>query len=400
MRKPPLRRVFGSAGRVLRARSRAPARAGVFLLALAIGSTALERWPHPFAWLGLVGFGACLGFALLSRGTRARAVWFNLGFVFLVPGIFELWLGRDLDRRRSDPSASARLIRDEVFGYRLPSGVSVPDRFFMDDQLVFDVVYTIEPNGLRLAPPVTPGPDSRCVVFFGGSFSFGMGLSDAQTSPYLTGLFSGGRHRIYNVSTNGWGPHQMLAGLETGHVASLLECTPTHVIYHSVHDHVRRVAGAPHDSHGPRFVLDEAGGVRRAGHFDDDGAPFALRWPRLGRSHLLRRWIESFDAEPRDYELFHRVVAASRDYVERSWPGAEFHVLLWNKAWKNDPVYWEGLERRGIRVHPISEILPNYPEDRESYGIPNDGHPNRLANGHIAGYVVREVLLETPVPAS
>jgi hypothetical protein len=400
MRENPLSRVPGPDGLALRARIRALARAGTLPLALAIGWIALESWPHPFAWLGLVGFGACLAFCLLCRGTRARAVWFNLGFVFLVPGLFELWLGRDLDRRRSDPSASARMVRDEVFGYGLPAGVSVPDRFFMDDELVFDVVYTIEPNGLRLAPPATPGPDSRCIVFFGGSFSFGMGLPDEETSPYLTGLLSGERHRIYNVSLNGWGPHQMLAGLETGHVASLLECTPTHVIYHSVHDHVRRAAGASHDSHGPRFVLDRAGGVRRAGHFDDDGGPFALRWPRLGRSHLLRRWVESFHAGPRDFELFHGIVAASRDYVEQHWPGAEFHVLLWNKPWKNDPVYWEGLERRGIRVHPISEILPNYPEDRERYGIPNDGHPNRLANGHIARSVVREILHQTPVPAS
>jgi hypothetical protein len=85
--------------------------------------------------------------------------------------------------------------------------------------------------------------------------------------------------------------------------------------------------------------------------------------------------------------------------VERRWPGAEFHVLLWNKPWKNEPEYWEGLVRRGVAVHPISAILPDYPEERALYGIPNDGHPNRLANEHIARYVVREILHETPVPS-
>ena len=370
---------------------------GTLLAALALGWVVLERAPHPFAWLGLIGFATCLICSRVAPSQRERVIWVNLAFVFLVPGLFELWLGHDLDRRHTDPALIPHVVRDEVFGYRLREAIAVPERFMMDGEVVYDITYTMEPNGLRLAPPYVPGGGSRCIVFFGCSFTFGMGLPDEATSPYLTGLFSGQRHRIYNVSFNGWGPHQMLAGLETGRVASLLDCVPTHVIYHSVHDHVRRVAGAPHDAHGPRFVLDGAGGVRREGRFDDYGTPFALRWPRLARSHLLRRWAESFRPGPSEFELFHGIVAASRDYVERRWPGAEFHVLLWNKPWKDDSEYWEGLERRGIRVHPISEILPNYPEDRKLYGIPNDGHPNLLANEHIARYVVREILRETPV---
>jgi hypothetical protein len=72
-----------------------------------------------------------------------------------------------------------------------------------------------------------------------------------------------------------------------------------------------------------------------------------------------------------------------------------FDVLLWDKRWKQDPAYWEGLERRGIPVHFVSEILPGYRDDplRYSLGL-HDGHPNARANDAVARWFVREILGE------
>jgi hypothetical protein len=49
----------------------------------------------------------------------------------------------------------------------------------------------------------------------------------------------------------------------------------------------------------------------------------------------------------------------------------------------------------GIRVHLMSEILPNYQVDdlNEGYRLHRaDPHPNAVANDLIADYVVREIL--------
>jgi hypothetical protein len=185
----------------------------------------------------------------------------------------------------------------------------------------------------------------------------------------------------------------MLAALETGQVEGSLACEPTQVLYVSVHDHVRRVAGrSPWDPHGPRFELREDGSVARDGNFDD--RPSWLRaWPWLASSQLVRILSEHFTETRRDFDRFAAVVAASRDRVASRWPGADFRVLLWDKRWKHDPEYWEGLLRRGLRVHFVSEILPDQREHAARYAVsPHDGHPNRTANERIAAWLAREIL--------
>lgn len=361
---------------------------------IALGALALERWSSPFAWIGFIGFAVLVFLAWTSRHPRARVILFNLAFVPLAMGAFELYLGMQTQLRADPAIPKDRILRDDVVGYRLAPGTRVPEALWYGDEQVYAVVYTIDEKGLRIAPPHRAGAEGLCVLFFGGSFTFGTGIEDDETSPYQTGLFSGGRNRIYNFAYTGYGPHQMLAELQSGRVAESIDCEPTHVIYQSVHDHVRRVAGrASWDLHGPRFVFQEDGTLVRRGNFDDGPPRFEQAWPRLARSHALKILADDFEPGPRDYERFAAVVEASRDHLVSRYPGVRFQVLMWNKPWKQDPAFWGDLQRRGIPVRFIDQVLPGYPEEKEGYAIgPRDGHPNRRANELIAGWVVREVL--------
>jgi hypothetical protein len=260
---------------------------------------------------------------------------------------------------------------------------------------IFDAVYTIGPDGLRVVPARREGGDDLCVLFFADSLTFGYGLDDEETLPWLAALQSGRRHRIYNFGYMGWGAHQMLALLQSGRVEQLLECAPTHVLYYSIYDHVQRAAGcSPYDPHGPRYELREDGALERRGNFDDEPG-FVVRWPRLARSGVVRILAEDFEPGPADFDRFAAIVAASRDLLAARWPGVRFEVLVWDKRWKQDAAYWEGLRRRGIAVHFISEILPGYREEPLRYALgPNDGHPNAYANELVARWFVREILGE------
>ena len=76
--------------------------------------------------------------------------------------------------------------------------------------------YTIGPNGLRVSPPYEEVADVPCALFFGGSFTFGTGVEDDEALPYVAGILSEGKYRVYNFGYRGYGPHQMLAALESG----------------------------------------------------------------------------------------------------------------------------------------------------------------------------------------
>ncbi len=308
-------------------------------------------------------------------------------------GAVELFLGLRPPPHFDPGMPPEYVVRDPAVGIRPAPGVSWREALWQGDEPIYDVVYTMDAHGRRVTPAAEGGEDALCILFFGGSFTFGTGVGDHETLPWQTSVATGRRHHLHNFSFGGWGPHQMLGALEAGEVESSLDCEPTHAIYVSVSDHVRRVAGrSPWDPHGPRFVLDGQGRLVRDGNFDDRPSLLAS-WPLLGRSRVLKILSERFDPTQADYDRFAEVVAASRDRLVALWPDIDFSVLLWDKRWKFDSEYWEGLERRGLRVHYVSGILPNQHENGGLYAVsPYDGHPNRLANEAIAAWLAHEIL--------
>jgi len=328
-----------------------------------------------------------------ATGRRLRLALVYAACVPVALGAVEGYL-RQKPRPHFDPGMPAAYrIRDDAVGFRPAPGVSWREALWLGDEPIYDAVYTTDATGRRITPEATGGDDARCVLFFGCSFTWGTGVDDADTLPWLTSEATGGRDRIHSFAFGGWGPHQMLGALEAGEVERTLPCEPTHALYVSVHDHVRRVAGrSPWDPHGPRFELRDDGSIVRDGNFDD--RPSLLRsLPWLAKSELLRILGEHFSETRRDYDRFAAVVAASRERLASRWPGVDFRVLLWDKRWKQDPEYWEGLLRRGLRVHFVSEILPDQREHAARYAVsPRDGHPNRTANERIAAWIAREVL--------
>lgn len=327
-------------------------------------------------------------------------VLFNLAFAPLAFGGFELHLGTRPHPHADPDIPAAYKVRDDIVGHWITPGVSVRHALWLGDEPIFDAVYTIGPDGLRVVPERRGDADGLCLLFFADSFVFGWGLDDESTLPWKAALRSGRRHRIYNFGYFGWGAHQMLALLESGRVERAIGCAPTHVLYYALYDHVQRAAGrSPYDPHGPRYELREDGAIERRGSFDDEPR-FAERWPRLARSHVVRTLAEDFEPEPADFDRYAAIVAASRDRLLGRWPGVRFDVLLWDKHWKQDPEFWQGLERFGLRVHFVSEILPDLRKQPGRYALgPHDGHPNAEVNDRVARWYVREILgeeVETP----
>ncbi|WP_437658995.1 hypothetical protein [Sorangium sp. So ce1182] len=382
------------------------------LLALstfAVSATAasLARLGAPFPWIAAAWAIVAVAAALLPRDGRRRLAWANVAAALLAFGLAEAFLSI---QRAPDPDEGIRMSgtyvtpgfyfrSDDDLGYAPRAGVQVTARKLVHGRKLYDVVYTIGGNGLRVSPPER-APVSSCVIFFGDSFAFGEGLNDDEALPYRVGELGGGAYRVYNFGFHGYGPHQMLSALERGLADRTIDCAglPVHVIYEAIPDHVLRASGGyPWDQHGPRYVLGP-GGVTLAGHFDD-GGPIRKRlraW--LGASEIYARVFGPERGPGKvDVERFLAIVAQSKRTIEARWRGATFTTILWLDL--QDPrtgqlktTLRDGLRARGVDVRTADAILPGYFDHIPRYHMVDDGHPNAYANDLVARYVARAIL--------
>ena len=97
----------------------------------------------------------------------------------------------------------------------------------------------------------------------------------------------------------------------------------------------------------------------------------------------------------KDIETYVAIVVAAQKELLKEFPGLEFHVIYWQdkENEKQDRMILESFQKEGIKVHLITDILPDYYKRRFDYAISVfDPHPNLMANKYIANYVIRHIL--------
>lgn len=380
--------------------------AALALAALALSAFSIKVLPVPFIWVGLTWTCAFVVSALLlpRPWSKSRTRFFLL---FNAGAVSALLTGAEAYLLLNEEPPSVRYsegyyTEDAVLGTSPSKGHEGHATRSAHGKQIYDVTYTIDSNGLRIAPPVNAGP-AGCILFFGDSFTFGEGIKDTETLPYQVGIESGGRYRTYNFGFHGYGPHHMLAAIEHGLVGHDVECRPDVAIYSALADHALRVAGkVSYGQHGPRYQLTSDGGVRAAGRFDDDEPP-PWSWParirsKLNKSALFRLVTDRHPAPTdQDTDLVLAIVQRSRDLLYAEYPGIRFHVILWRVEPGEQAIY-EGLERGFAKLnlpfHRVEDILPGYTLGAKSLQYvlgPDDLHPNALANRLLANYVLMNI---------
>ena len=162
------------------------------------------------------------------------------------------------------------------------------------------------------------------MLFYGGSFTFGLGVEDHETLPYRTGIKTDGRYRVYNFGFPGYGPHQMLASVQHLLADTIAGCKPKYLIYSAMWGHVKRAAGLKFPGRfGPRYVLNENGDVVLTGTFASPAQMTAgqrftheLKLSKFRIYHTALRKLELED----HVHLFAAVVDASRNNFDREYP--------------------------------------------------------------------------------
>ena len=374
--------------------------------------------PAPFFWL-LLTWATALWLAIFSvRGSWPRAILFNLGMVACVLAVVEAYmLTHEYTPRIFSPGF---MVPDDALGWAPSKGMEATalevghaGLFRHPVGKKSDTRYTIDSNGLRAAPPYNKDDLAGTALFFGCSYTFGIGLKDDETLPYQVGVQSDGRYRTFNFAFVAYGPSQMLAAIETGRVGHAVDTTPRYAYYIAIPHHVWRAAGrVGWIHHQPRYVLDADGTLHRAGYFEGRkplGSQLGIGWPiegllnwtdgQLNKSAIWRRLLMSDSRiTDDDIRLYLAMVRRTQELLTTQYPDIQFRIILWpgqGGSAAQQSTYdkiRDGFLRMGIPVDLVADILPGYNTDREKFQLSSvDTHPNALANRLVAQYIVSKL---------
>ncbi len=358
----------------------------------------------PYVWAGAAWFFEILFWCTFPKSHSLKLMVFYLSITILTLTCYEAYLFWGNSNSASAPSLErfegtyprgVYVSNDKLLGYRLHADTYVTSKKYYGNDVVYDVAYTIGNDGLRVSPLANSERLMGSVLFFGCSFTFGIGVNDDETLPYQVGRLSKGLYRIYNFGVGGYGPHQMLSAIEHRIVEHLTvgPPLPTVAIYQAIPDHIQRAAGLVFwDKQGPRYILDHKGNVVFSGNFDDGKIPGQIT-KQLNKSHIYRKIFErQRTINNNDIALFLGIVKNSKELLEKQYH-AEFHIIFWDDP--HDEFLEKTLEelrRSQFSVHLVSDILPNYKNDPSRYKIARDGHPNANAHKILAQYVIDHIL--------
>ena len=265
---------------------------------------------------------------------------------------------------------------DPVLGYGPnPNGkMRVASRREKGDEVIYDVLYSIDEKGRRFTPDRGDKADAA-ILLFGCSFTFGEGLNDRETFAWRLGEMLGEKFQVFNYGFHGYGAHQMLALAESGRLDALGQrYKQIYALYLTIRGHELRCVGlSPWDQSGPRYIL-ENGAIKHDGKFSGGATADAL-FPRFrAYEQIKQKLIAAF--------AMHTHVAIIAQSMRELAARYNAHALtvIWPDFTRIEPM----LRDRGVRILPLADALPDYASERAKYAIKGDGHPNALANTRIA----------------
>ena len=262
-------------------------------------------------------------------------------------------------------------------------------------------------QGQVVSTEPTPTTHSRqCVVFFGGSFTFGTGVEDWEKLPSQVQSQLDGTISSINLGLSGYGPHHMLAMLEQKLETTSICHEPIYGIYHFIPHHISRAAGTAFwDSHDrdPRYTLQADRTVKRTGSFLDYQNFESTRslltnismriTAQFHKSVIAAKAFELYHWKrltPVDITLFVSIVDKAKRIFEERYTGSQFLVIYWDLHDEfTSPTVLQRLQDRDIQVILVSTILPLRPDNYivERY----QNHPPPETYQLIARHLVQHV---------
>ena len=269
---------------------------------------------------------------------------------------------------------------DKEIGQRLAADRTVHCVRTADSKVLWDVSYSTDEFGRRTTIRQDYDGQQKHAVFFGCSYLFGEGSTDAETIPSQFAKLQPEYH-AYNYGVPGFGTQHMLALLESDRIRNeVVEQSGIAVYLYLQEIHESRVIGGMQEflsfaPNYPFYELESDGTPVRRGDFASGRVLTNAFYRIAAASNFVRVLGLSFPARSDShYRLTASLILQSRRLYQQQFPESDFVVVAWYGT-KTPTLQY--LEEAGVSVC--------YPLSRPDHGAPNmeyagDGHPTPLAN--------------------
>jgi len=266
---------------------------------------------------------------------------------------------------------------------------------------LYQATYSTDQWGRRITPLVNPLAKNGSLVFFGCSYTFGIGVNDDETFPAALSRRLPG-YRSYNYGGSGYGPQEMLALLESPGFQAQVPQGKSIGLYTFIDDHVERALGSPRvfiywGRHLPYYRLNAQGELERQGDFES-GRPVLSRWYRLmSHSYLLTTAIGALYpnfVSDQDLVTVATLLDRSRKKYQELFQSDDFYVIFYPGARNFSPRLIPLLKERGVRYLDYSK--KNLAKED---WLPDRNHPNARGHEKVASWVAGDLkILSRPSP--
>ena len=240
-------------------------------------------------------------------------------------------------------------------------------KFYSDGKVVYDnVTYSFDEIGRRITDPTNSGAEKHA-LFFGGSFTFGMGVENDRTLPSVFARCTSNNFQSYNFGGGGFGTGAMWIQLNREKFYSSIQQKKGFAVYSFLPRHITRSTGFDLFSfnrafkNNPLFMSEEngliLGPLKYSEHTQLKTALDKYIWIS-DQSALLRQIFRvfkpTFKTEEEATKIIARLIIMSSEAYHQRFDG-NFYVLIWPRVDSEmDPANLKLLEamlvEKGIRV--------------------------------------------------
>ena len=277
---------------------------------------------------------------------------------------------------------------DKNYGYYPKKNSSLEENIYFKNKLIKKINYNINRFGHREIENINSS--KKCIIFHGGSFTFGQTLNNSETLPYYIKEILMNNYNIYNYAFNGYGAHQFLSKVENNYLDEVMHCKDVIITYQFIPDHIARSAGKRSwGDRSPRYILINDDEIKQNGFFSHFPFKIIMKLRKNVRNSKFLSLIFNLDkVSKKDEIVFLNIIKKIEKLSEKKFQKVQFIYLFWEAK---DKLKYKKIYNYFLKSNFINISSLNIKEEYKKNLIPGDNHPTKEYNLILANEVIKKI---------